>query len=251
MATGSGVAINFNSVPGLLYEVGRTTYLTKNALRILARSGVTLSADSVDFIAFTPNQDCNILGIITLTGNVAFRIFDEFGNIDNNYPLITATGVIGAFKANKNYLLQITNSSAITSGTSIGSLAITTTPTVSTYFTNGFAPQVPITGNPTFSTNSFGAITFTFTNYPAVLGQPKLLAIATFAKQALNGPGEGVAFTCSDNTFENNSIFPFAINQTVGIYFNPLKSGSFTGTVFVTLTNAGTTTAGNLIPVLE
>lgn len=251
MATGSGIAISFNSVPGLLYEIGRTTYLTKNALKIVARSGTTLSADSVDFITFSPNQDCNIIGVISATGNVAFRIFDEIGNIDNNYPTITATGVIGAFKANKNYLLQITNSSAITSGTTIGSLAITTTPTVYTYFTNGFAPQIPIAGNPTVSTNSYGAVTFTFTNYQAVIGRPLLLAIASFAKQGLNGANEGVAFTCSDNTFENNGIFPFAINQTVGIYFNPIKTGSFTGTIFVTLTNAGTTTAANLIPVLE
>jgi hypothetical protein len=251
MASGSGIAIEFSPVPGILYDLDNYTYTSRNAVQFNVTGPIT--ANSLDYIAFSPTQDCNIIGGILTGGasNVTMTIFDEFGNIDPTYsPITSGTATFGAFKANKNYLVQIANSAALSTSLKIGFLAVSTSPSVYSYFTNGFAPQIPVTGNPTVSTNSFGAVTFTFTNYQAVLGKPILLAVAAFAKQALSSPGTGVAFTCSDNTFEANGIFPFAINQSVGIYFNPLKTGSFTGTIFVTLTNAGTTTLGNLIPVL-
>lgn len=252
MASGSGIAVEFSTVPGIIYDIASYTFSSKNAVQFITpAAGVT--ANSLDYISFTPTQDCNIIGGVSSAGSglITLTIFDEFGTIDPDYNVITANGAtFGAFKANKNYLLQIKNSADLSASTPACFLAASISPTVYTYFTNGFVPQIPINGNPTVATNSYGGVTFTFTNYQAVLGRPLLLAVASFAKQALSAPGTGVAFTCSDNTFEANGVFPFAINQSVSVYFNPLKSGSFTGTIFVALTNSGTTTVSNLIPVL-
>lgn len=246
----SGIAINFSPSVSLLYNIFVVNAPTANLNIIANVNGV--DPDSVDYIEFIPRKDCVLYGLVN-TANIIATIFDEYGNIDNNFAPFNSTvrAVLGNFVSNKKYLLQIKNVGVPVNSLDLAiNLVSAIKITLPMYFPNGFVNQVPSNANPSFLTNSDGSISYVFNNYNAVKGQSLPLCFALFAIAALNNDNEGVLITCTDSTFQQNEIFPFSIGQSVNTFFTPLKSGLFTGTIKVSLTNLNQTVFLNFIPVL-
>lgn len=135
------------------------------------------------------------------------------------------------------YNFAIITSGAIPIGTNLVTITGQITPNVQSYFSNGFENQIPSTETRiTSSTDAFGQLTYTFSNFPVTTNQKIVLALATFANQSGN-----ITVTSSNTSVFNTFSDPFNPGSSIYIAVKGLSNTLFSGTVTISIPGVGTT----------
>lgn len=133
------------------------------------------------------------------------------------------------------YWAKLESESIPTIGEVVGTIQALQTFTVYTFFPSGFVNQLPADANVTIETNSYGAITYTFTDYPLTLNQQ--LNLATCGPSVLDGT---ITVTSSDPAVFDDINEIFVAPAGVNIFVQAKTTTLFTGTLFLSLSVAGT-----------
>lgn len=247
---GTGIATTFGSGVSLYYQLQQTTANSVNAVNIASVGAI--SANTLDNISFMPEQS-GALWVSVAVNTTSLRLYNSTGsNILSSSVNSTTLGVLANVTAGTEYILQVVNTANILAATVAATLQYKTSPTVSTYFPDGFVDQIAASSpNVTVVVDQYGSLLYQFTNYPITTLTPFNIAYASDAIASLSGSGEGVVVVFSDNTFETNQLYPFNVGQSVPIIFRPLRTGTYNGTVAVSTSNAGISAFVNFLPILQ
>ena len=162
----------------------------------------------------------------------------------------TVTGVtsqvLGSVLPGVGYVLRFTAGAAVLVNTALYSIQVAQDIVNSTYFANGYEPLIVPSSSLSYSVNSYGAITFTFVNYPLTINQIVPLASANNALQAGT-----LVETSSDPTVSASLNFPFIAGSFLGLSIVALKTTLFTGTIFYNVSTAGTTAVLPIAPIAQ
>ena len=160
----------------------------------------------------------------------------------------TVTGVtaqvLGTVLPNVGYVLRFTAGAAVLANAVLYQIQVAQDIVNSTYFANGFEPQITPSSSLSYSVNSYGAITFTFVNYPLTINQIIPLALANNALQSGT-----LVETSSDLTVAASLNFPFVAGSFLGLSIVSLKTTIFTGTISYNVSTAGTSAVLPIAPI--
>lgn len=208
---------------------------TPNQSINIVGTGTALS-DKV-FVALTPSNATN-LNIYLISGKALSATF-WLNNPSNVFATVTTLNTwvpLGSMIIGENWGLTIQTDAIGTTG-SLVALQCSQAQTVATWFPNGFQNLIPLNNTVTFTINPLtGAVTYVFTAYPITSGQTVALCRTTYSVQAGT-----LTLTSSDTGKISNESVPFTSPSGLNINFSTIATGTFTGTVVVTVTGAGST----------
>lgn len=166
-------------------------------------------------------------------------LLDSNGNvIVSTFNSIALANVATVTMGNQYYVNVSTAAVTVAAATTFFSLQMQTTFSVSNYFRDGFKTVQPYIPGITSSYDSFGQLTWTFTNVSLTAGQTAGLTLG-FSGIAIQGGT--LSQTSSDTTvFPTVTSDNFLANTAFQFSFQALKTTVFTGTITVTVANVGT-----------
>lgn len=152
--------------------------------------------------------------------------------------------VLGTVLPDVGYVLRFTAGAAVLANATLYTIQVSQDIVNSTYFANGYEPSIVPSSSLSYSVNSYGAITFTFVNYPLTINQIIPLAVANNALQAGT-----LVETSSDATVSASLNFPFVAGSFLGLSIVSLKTTVFTGTIIYNVSGAGTSAVLPISPI--
>ncbi len=172
--------------------------------------------------------------------STSYTIYDS-----NNNPLFptyrnnTTLAPQASLKSGVDYTVELDWSSPINGGTIAFRFQGQYTPTVSTFFLDGF---IDVSNSIPKTIDTYGQITYTFTNVPVVANQPISLCTAVNAREACT-----VTVTPSNPSIMSSSSTTLAPYASFLATVTPLFSGTVNLTVLVGINGVGTTTISPII----
>lgn len=169
-----------------------------------------------------------------------YSIYDSnnnplFSTYKNNTVLTAQT----TLKSGVDYTVELVWTVAIPANTTAFRFQGQYTPTVSTFFLNGF---VDVSANIPKTTDSFGQLTYTFTNVPVVANQPIALCQAVNARESCT-----VTVTPSNTSIMSSSSTALAPYASILATVTPLVTGTISVTVVVGIVGVGSTTTSAIL----
>lgn len=222
-------------------SAGQTSFLFQDVIIGTKRSmslanANTWAANQFRSISFSSVKAMNLFVSVN-AATTSYEIKDIRGNpitTTRQSPIVST--VAASLVPNAVYIMTIFSSIAVAAAnTVLVNLTGFTTPTVFSFFENGFENQVPSSvTNIVPTTDINGQITYNFSNYPCVAGQQLLLCIAKFASQN----GTVSVISSNPNMFLSFSD-PFNVNSSLYLMVKPLMTSNFTGTLAITISGVG------------
>ena len=142
---------------------------------------------------------CNMTGSLKAYVNANttnIMLMDTNGNVlvSTFNTTTTLTQLYNITKGNQYYIF-ISFTAAITAGTLLAGFQLTTTPSVSNYFNGGFITTNPLPTGITATYDTYGQVTYNFTNVPVTANTSLSLGYTGIATQV-----GFINFTSSDTT---------------------------------------------------
>jgi len=228
MSSVISVPVNFSA--SYSCDCGQTIRNSKQCTTVYAT--IAKPANNTECITFSPARDVILFNTSNVNTN-AVSVYDSNGNALYG-PSTSITGEqLGLLKANEEYIISLTNTVAIVANTVFCYLEIKSQTNVTDIFPNftlQISPQPP---SLLVTTDSFGNVTLSFTNYPLTVGRALVIANTGVAAGATN-----LIYTSSDTTVFSNATFGVSLGEALQIILVAKKTTSFTGTVLFSVTGS-------------
>lgn len=168
--------------------------------------------------------------------STSFEIKDIRGNpvTSVRQSPLTST-LIFTMNPNDTYIVTVFSTVTVLINTILLNLSGFVTPTVASFFEAGFENQIPSSlTSVTNAIDSFGQVTYTFTNFPCIANTPLNLTIAKFALQSGT-----VLVTSSNSNVFTSFADPFNVYSSLYIIVRPNITTNFTGTITISINGVG------------
>lgn len=185
---------------------------------------------------FTVSAPANLNVFLDVTNSASLTIWQQNPN-NVLFTTTTKNTWLSASQIYPNTQYGYTNVTATqgTSGTT-WKLQLGQSLTVQSFFPAGFQNLIPIGPSVSFTTNLVtGSVLYNFTSYPIVAGQPIALSRTSYSLN--NGT---VTTTSSDTAKIPDEALVYTAPSGLNINLLPIATGTFTGTVALTVVGAGT-----------
>lgn len=231
-----------NGVIQLIPQSGVATILSVSSTIAACNTVVALAIGGINSVYLNSVLSTKIV-IANAVASHNVQLLSMQGVVLGSVTGVTAQ-VLGTVLPNVGYVLRFTAGAAVLAGAALYQVQVSQDIVNSTYFANGFEPSIVPSSSLSYSVNSYGAITFTFVNYPLTINQIIPLASANNALQAGT-----LIETSSDTTVSASLNFPFIAGSFLGLSIVALKTTMFTGTIFYNVSGAGTSAILPISPI--
>lgn len=217
------------------------------SIRVVSSASTTGGVPVEANLDFYVTHTLDLWGATTLN-SIAMQLRDNLGNLIG-IPTVQNT-LIAQYMATlqpfTRYVLSLNVNGTSTIASAIATLEAYTTNYVSDYFDGGFTNVITLSPSLTLTIDGFGQFLYTFTNYTVNFNERIKFAAAIEGKQS------GVCTVTSSNTsFYASYTQNFGVQNSIDFNFQGLQTGSFTGTIALSIVGIGSTTQVNFIPTVS
>lgn len=183
------------------------------------------------------------VSMFTNAAGNTYQVFDSAGNPITLVLSNTTTQVVFNANAETEYILEVTYGAGLAVSVTGITMTATSTPTVYTYFENGFdISKWDNDSRVSSSTDANGTVTLTFTNYPLTRSVELTLA----STEVANLPGQ-ISGSSSNTALFSPVLFAIAPPGSYNVKIVPLQTGTFSFISVISVVGVGTSTPCQLI----